>query len=190
MAESAFDLGPIHFAVRPLDLDAAAGLSPPFVALVPAFDLTRLPTTAAVVSELIKSGCADIILAGPRSSAFNEHVGALISQEGTGASSPYDEVSDACNAALLGALIHKHGVAFCGDEPDMLDTLRGIAEANGWSATDGVASRGAQKRTEKPKADARAGKARAKAKGTGKAAAKAKAPAKPKPKPKRKKARR
>lgn len=189
MAERAFDLGPVHFAVRPLDLDAAAGLSPPFVALVPAFDLQRLPKTTEVVSELIKSGCADIILAGPRSAAFNEHVGALITQEGAGASSPYDEVSDACNAALLGALIHKQGIAFCGDEPDMLDTLRGIAQANGWAATDGVESKSAQKRTEKPKADARAGKARAKAKGSGKTVAKAKAP-KAKPKPKRKKARR
>jgi hypothetical protein len=128
-----FQLGTLQMAVEPLDA-RIANLRPGFVALVPALDLTQLPATTSVATRLLEAGCADIILAGPRASAFHEHIQHVIEQHGAPASStPFDEVGDACSAALLGVLIHKSGVALCRDEPEVLDALQGAAEANGWT---------------------------------------------------------
>jgi hypothetical protein len=132
--DEVYQLGSIALTVRSLDDHAARGLVKPFVALVPALDLTRLPATMQIVIPLIDAGCADLILAGPRAEAFQQQIVAVIQQQGAQAgASPLVEVGDACHAALLGAVVHKAAVALCADEPEMLVTLRGVAAANGWT---------------------------------------------------------
>lgn len=132
--DEVFQLGSIAMAIRSLDARAARGVARPFVALVPALDLARLPATLQAVMPLIAAGCADVIVAGPRADAFQQQIAAAIANQGASAgSSSLVELGDACYAALLGAVVHKAAVALCADEPEMLGTLRGVAEANGWT---------------------------------------------------------
>ncbi|MBA3500746.1 MAG: hypothetical protein M4D80_26705 [Myxococcota bacterium] len=204
-----FQLGSIPLTVRPLDRTELADLPARFTALVPCFEVTRLPATLAVLVPLLDAGCADVILAGPSAAAFEGQVVAAIAQQGVEMqTTAYDDLSDACNAMLLGALIHKGGVALVADEPELLDRLHGLADANGWmiaapttepaetrpaAITTPVTPKAAAKVKAKPTAKAKA-KARAKpkakaakAKPKAKAAkSKAKPVAKPKAKPKAK----
>jgi hypothetical protein len=133
--DEVLQLGGIPMRVRSLNRAALDGLPRSFVALVPANDLARHAATMQLVGPLLDAGSTELILGGPRADAFHQHVGLAIEQRGveTGCT-PMSEIGDACNAALLGALIHKAGVALCAEEPAMLETLRGIAEFNGWSA--------------------------------------------------------
>jgi hypothetical protein len=132
-----YQLGSIPVSVRSIDPHAMTNLPQRFVALVPAVDLTRLPSTIDALLPLLQAGCADVILAGPRAEAYQDQVSSMIHEQGLAMeATAYGEMSDACNATLLGALIHKGGVALIADEPELLNSFRGVAEANGWTANE------------------------------------------------------
>ena len=132
MTNETYVIGPSSMTVGPLS--QVPPVEGPFIALVPATDLTQLPATLDALTSLLQCGCADLILAGPRAEAFQEQVRFVIDQEGSAtAFSTYPDFNDACNAALLGALVRRTGLALCADEPEMLETLRGVAQMNGWT---------------------------------------------------------
>jgi cell division septation protein DedD len=132
--EELLRLGPMQLTVRALQ-GGVSGVRGPFVALLPAMDLKRLGETTSLVPALVEGGCVDIILAGPRADAFQQQIGLVLKKRGKmAASSPYPDLNDACNAALLGALVHHSGLALCLDAPELLDTLRTASQANGWTA--------------------------------------------------------
>src|SRR6476469_8631519 len=136
MPEQLFRNGPMQLTVRSLSDSALDGIPGPFVALLPAIDLARLPETTSLVPDLLDNGCVDIILAGARADAYHQQIGALLKQTGAhAAASPYPDLGDACNATLLGALVHHSGLALCADAPELLDMLRTASQANGWTAT-------------------------------------------------------
>lgn len=172
-----FQLGSFPMVVRAMDDNALGGLPDRFVAMLPAFDLTRLPATLAILPPLLRAGCADLILAGPRADAYLDQVGVVIEQQGLVMEpSAYGDLGDACNAVLFGALMHHAGVALVADQPELLEQLRGIADANGWTplaATAAEAPSPAMPEPTNAKPTARA-KAKARPKTT-----------KPTPKPKR-----
>ena len=105
---------------------------------------------------------------------------------------PLNEVGDACNAALFAALMHKAGLALCADEPEMLATLRGVAEMNGWTRASAVPVPIARERSKSTKTAVPEPIARERSKSSKMAAAKVKPAAKKKPekKPKAKKKKR
>jgi hypothetical protein len=141
------ELGSIPLTVRSMDKRTLTGLPARFTALVPCLDLARLPTTLQVLIELLRRGCTDLILAGPRAEAFEGQVGLAVEQQGVSMQiTAYDNLSDACNAVLLGALIHRGGVALVADEPELLERLHGVANANGWMKSEGAAPEPAPKR--------------------------------------------
>lgn len=134
MTDVIYQIGSIPMTVRSLDARAADGIASPFVALLPAFHLARMPATTAVVPQLLRAGCSDVILAGPHAEAYQKQIGSVLEQHGAKfAASPYDGVDDGCNAALLTALIRKAGVALCADVPELLEALQLALQANGWT---------------------------------------------------------
>jgi hypothetical protein len=126
--------------VRPFGKDSVHGVPSPFVALVPATDLTQLPSTLDVLSDLVAAGCTSLILAGPRADTYGEQVGPVLEQHGASTDlQPLSDLSDACNATVFAALIHKAGLALCANELELLETLRGVAQMNGWTLTSDAA---------------------------------------------------
>jgi hypothetical protein len=197
MITETYVIGPSSMTVSPLA--QLPSVEAPFIALLPATDLTSLPTTLDTLVSLARAGCAELVLAGPRADAFQGQVGEVIAQHGADMTlATYADLNDACNAALLGALVRRTGLALCADEPELLETLRGVAQMNGWTKSAAAPAPVPAKAkpaanampTAKPKAKAKA-KAPAKTKPVAKPNAKAKAAAKkPAAKPKAKAKRR
>jgi hypothetical protein len=190
MTDEVYQIGSIPLTVRPFGKDSVHGVPSPFVALVPATDLTQLPSTLDVLSDLVAAGCTSLILAGPRADTYGEQVGPVLEQHGASTDlQPLSDLSDACNATVFAALIHKAGLALCANELELLETLRGVAQMNGWTLTSDAAKLEDAKKppglsdpsgaTPAPRA-----KPAAKAKAATKAKAKAKAKPAAKAKPK------
>lgn len=199
MADEVYQIGSIPLTVRPFGKDAVHDIASPFVALVPATDLTRLPATLDVLSDLVAAGCTSLILAGPRADVYREQVGPVLQQQGASTElQPLSDLNDACNATVFAALIHKAGLALCADNFDLLETLRGVAQMNGWTLASDAAKvedvakpAGLNDPSERPPASARpkakakaVAKAKPKPRAKAKPAAKTKASAKAKPKAK------
>jgi hypothetical protein len=140
MTDEVYQIGSIPLTVRPFGKDSVHGVPSPFVALVPATDLTQLPSTLDVLSDLVAAGCTSLILAGPRADTYGEQVGPVLEQHGASTDlQPLSDLSDACNATVFAALIHKAGLALCANELELLETLRGVAQMNGWTLTSDAA---------------------------------------------------
>lgn len=188
MTDEVYQIGSIPLTVRPFGKDAIHGVPSPFVALVPATDLTQLPTTLDVLSDLLEAGCTSLVLAGPRADAYREQVGLVLEERGASTElQPLSDLNDACNATVFAALIHKAGLALCANDFEILETLRGVAQMNGWTLTsdpakveDAAKPPGLSDPSEKPAAT----RAKAKAKPTAKAKQKVKAKPAAKAKPK------
>jgi hypothetical protein len=167
--------------VRPFGKDSVHGVPSPFVALVPATDLTQLPSTLDVLSDLVAAGCTSLILAGPRADTYGEQVGPVLEQHGASTDlQPLSDLSDACNATVFAALIHKAGLALCANELELLETLRGVAQMNGWTLTSDAAK--AEEAKKPPGLSDPSTTPAPRAKPTAKAGAKAKPAVKAKPK--------
>src|SRR5689334_11819815 len=107
MTDEVYQIGSIPLTVRPFGKDSVHGVPSPFVALVPATDLTQLPSTLDVLSDLVAAGCTSLILAGPRADTYGEQVGSVLEQNGAATElQPLSDLNDACNATVFAALIH------------------------------------------------------------------------------------
>ena len=189
MTDEVYQIGSIPLTVRPFGKDAIHGVPSPFVALVPATDLTQLPTTLDVLSDLLEAGCTSLVLAGPRADAYREQVGLVLEERGASTElQPLSDLNDACNATVFAALIHKAGLALCANDFEILETLRGVAQMNGWTLTSDPAKveepakpPGLSDPSEKPATPRVKAKAKPAAKAKTKPSAKAKPKAKAKP---------